>query len=198
MNLFDRFVQRYGRLPTERDPDYLEMLRMSKYRILPIPDVGPAFKCANCGAAKNDGRGYVDFGLQVDWYGVVYLCTECLKDIAGKAGLFRALELRIIQLEEEIKKRQYVNLSVESFRETVLRTFEEVRERFVDLHSTGDDSSPGNNDSVDSSSNESGKSGTDSTESGTTKSEQPTSKSSTVSGRKDVPQLADLLKQKPQ
>lgn len=197
MNLFDRFVQKYGRLPTERDPDYLEMLRMSKYRILAVPDVNPA-KCANCGSAKCDGRNYVDFGLQVDWYGVVYLCTECLKDIAGKAGLFRGLELRILQLEEEVKNRTVDRLTLKNFEATVLRTFEEVRERFVDLHSTGDDSGPGNNDSVDSSADESGKSGTDSTEPGTTKSEQPTSKSSTVSGRKDVLELADLLKQKPQ
>lgn len=190
MNLFDRFVQRYGRLPTERDPDYLEMLRMSKYRILPIPDVGPAFKCANCGAAKNDGRGYVDFGLQVDWYGVVYLCTECLRDIAEKAGLFRALELKILQLEEEQKRHSEVKLSIESFQAAVLRTFEEVKENFVGVHSTGDYSEPSIDDNLDFSSNKS-------SEPGLTKSKQGAVESPTIAGRKDVPKLADLLEQKP-
>jgi hypothetical protein len=197
VNLFDRFVQKHGRLPTEYDPDYLEMLRMSKYRILPVPDVNPA-KCANCGSCKNDGRGYVDFGLQVDWYGVVYLCTECLRDIAEKAGLFRALELKIVQLEEEVKHRAVDKLTLKNFEATVLRTFEEVRERFVDLHSTGDDIGTSNNASVDSPQDESSKSGTDSTEPGTETANSGTTKQTSGSGRKDVLELADLLKQKPQ
>jgi hypothetical protein len=187
VNLFERFVQKYGRLPTERDPAYLEMLRMSKYRILPVPDVNPA-KCANCGACKNDGRGYVDFGLQVDWYGVVYLCTECLRDIAEKAGLFRALELKIVQLEEEVKHRTVDRLTLKNFEATVLRTFEEVRERFVDLHSSGDDRGPGINDNLATRKDEPSKSATSGPE-------QRAVKQTSVSGRKDVPQLADLLKQ---
>ncbi len=182
-----------GKLPTERDPRYLEILNMSKYRILALPDVGPALKCANCGCGRNDGRGYIDFGLQVDWYGVVYLCTECLRDIAEKAGLFRSLELKILQLEEEVKERTVDRLTLKNFEATVLRTFEEVNNRFVSLHSVGDGSTSDSPIDVVPDEDKQTESDVTGADSGTEKPEQPTSKSSTVSGRKDVPELADLL-----
>jgi hypothetical protein len=190
-----RYVQKYnGRLPTERDPRYLEILNMSKYRILAFPDVGNHLKCANCGCGREDGRKYIDFGLQIDWYGPVYLCTECIRDIAEKSGLFRALELKVVQLEEIIKNRTEAKLNLENFKETVLRTFEEVNQSFVKLHPSVDGSTSDTDASVGDDENESSESGVDQTESGTKESESGTTKSSAVPGRKNVPKLADILK----
>lgn len=38
-------------------------------------------KCSICGGMKYDGRKWIDFGLSIDWYGVVYLCTFCFEEI---------------------------------------------------------------------------------------------------------------------
>lgn len=125
----DKFISRYGRLPTEFDSDYLEMLRMGKYRVLEVPDVSPG-KCGNCGASKNDGRKYVDIGLHIDWYGALYLCTLCLKDIAQTAGLFSNLEEQKNTLQilvddgEDLRKQGF------ALHDTVMRTLEEVKDYY--------------------------------------------------------------------
>jgi hypothetical protein len=39
-----------------------------------------------CGSAGDDERKFIDFGFQLDWYGAVYFCTECIKEFAQAAG----------------------------------------------------------------------------------------------------------------
>lgn len=187
-SVFDRYVARYGKLPTEFDPDYLEMLRMSKYRILEIPDVSPG-KCGNCGASNGIGRKYVDIGLHIEWYGALFLCTLCLKDICSTAGLFEEFEKEIRIRQEELVSRETLLNQGTELQETVLSVFEEVKEHFTNLHSLSDDS------------------GTDSSavpvidppvsESGTNSPKSRTTKSTASSGSKDLPSLADLLKSNP-
>jgi hypothetical protein len=184
--IFDAFVQKYGRLPTEFDPDYLEMLRMSKYRILDVPDVAPA-KCANCGSTKSDGRKYVDFGLQVDWYGVVYLCGLCLGEIARKMGLFsqveQALADSLVYGVDKIKglQEQGVNLH-----DTVVKTFKEFEEFYAGLYSFGMDRNPNDPSGI-------GTSEAAANKSGITEPKSRTSKSTSSSGSQDVRSLTDLL-----
>ena len=44
-------------------------------------------KCACCGyAEQNSDRGYVDWGVQVDGYGAVVLCTTCLTEAGNRLG----------------------------------------------------------------------------------------------------------------
>lgn len=180
-NLMERFINVYGRLPTEKDPDYLEMLRMSKYRILQVPDLNLA-KCANCGSAKNDGRKYIDFGLYVEWYGTVFLCTLCIKDIAMNAGLFDELEHRV----EELKFSKIKDEEKEELKKAVLHTLEEVKTQFVSLHSSPDGSGSNSSSSVVFSENES-------TKSGVTKTEQGIIKPTSSSGSKNLSRLTELL-----
>jgi hypothetical protein len=135
-SVYDRFVHKYSRLPTEFDPDYLEMLNMSKYQVDDAPMLKP-FKCANCGSAKKDGRGYVRFGLEVDWFGIVYLCTECLTDIASNAGLLKKLENKIAELESKELKHEELLASGANLNDTVLKTFEEVKAFYASLHPSG-------------------------------------------------------------
>lgn len=177
----ERFIHVHGRLPTEKDPDYLEMLRMSKYRILQIPDMNMA-KCANCGSAKNDGRKYIDFGLYIEWYGTVFLCTLCIKDIAMNAGLFEPLEQEV----EKLKFSKIKEEEKEELKKAVLHTLEEVNAQFVNLYSSPDDSSSDRTPSVVFSENESTKSGSAETKPGIIK---PTSSSRP----KDFSRLTELL-----
>lgn len=182
--VYHQFVKRYGRLPTEIDPDYLEMLRMSKYRILDVPDLKPG-KCANCGSSKNDGRKYVDFGLEVDWFGIVFICGICLGDVARQMGLFKVYEDKIAELESKLKSFTDLKTEGKVLQDVVLKTFEEVKEYFVSLHSTGDDSSSSSDASVVPNKKPN--------EQGTTKTSTRTTQSNSSGGSKNLPSLADLL-----
>jgi len=192
MNLHDRFMQKFGRPPTEFDTDYLEMLNMSKYRILDIPDKKQA-KCANCGSVKNDGRKYVDFGLEVDWYGIVYLCSLCMLDIANNMGLFNKAEEQIEQLRHE--KASLINLLLaqgDSIENKLNNLMGEVREYFDALRTIDDGKSPDSDIVVDINASTGAENVTESDQS-TGKTEQRTTESTAGSGLKNVSSLTELL-----
>jgi hypothetical protein len=180
----DAFIARYGRLPTEFDKDYLEMLRMSKYIVQPVPMTAPG-KCANCGASKNDGRMYVDFGLQIDWYGALHICGLCIRDVAETLELFTPLRQELLAVREAAVAREFLVSQGTDLKETFLSIFEEVKTHFDDLHSAGNDTtldpSPVPDDVVPSPSE-----GTKEAKSGTTE-------STSVSRSKNLPSLAELL-----
>lgn len=188
-SIFDRFVARYGRLPTEFDTDYLEMLQMTKYRIIPVPDFRPS-KCANCGSTKEDGRKYIDFGLQVDWYGVVYLCSYCVNEIAREMGLFAELEARLDAILAEAVSIKELQDQGERLHDTVVKAFKEFEEFYGSLHTPGYSSDSDASDDLGTNETASDKSTTDETESTITK---PTSSPR----RKNVSSLAEFLTPKP-
>lgn len=171
VRIMNLFIQKYGRLPTEFDSDYLEMLRMSKYRILAIPDLKPG-KCANCGSAKNDGRKYVDFGLEVDFFGIVYLCGFCLKDIANNMDLFRSYIDEIGALKAELLNIKVQQQKEDSLEHKMLHTFREVKEYIASIYPDLDNSSPnGSSDVVTNKGSVKTESGSDGTESESVKSD---------------------------
>lgn len=148
-DLVDKFVNRYGRLPTEIDRDYLEMLRMSKYRIKDVPDLPPG-KCANCGSSKGDGRKYVDFGLDVPWYGIVWLCSLCLKDIGHNAGIFVELEEELVHVNKLLLDRMVLEKQGKELKGELTEVFEGVKYYLDELRSLGSDSDPSSSASVES------------------------------------------------
>ncbi len=190
-DLVTRFILKYGRLPTERDPDYLELLRMTKFRVIERPDVAP-FKCANCLSAKEGDRQYVDFGAYVDWYGTILFCTLCLNEIGMHAGLFKAYEIQILKLEETISSLRAAQVTAEELKSVVLHTFEEVKEYFDNLPASGSESAINSNAGVgtDQESNYTDADKPDSAAQGT---ESKPVKSTAKSGSKNLPSLADLL-----
>jgi len=183
-SLVDRFIIKYGRLPTEIDPDYLEMLRMSKYRVLDVPDVSPG-KCGNCGASKNDGRRYIDIGLQIEWYGAMYLCGSCLLDIANTMGLFKDLETKLEEAEAKFEAVKGLQEKGEELHETVMRTARDLEAFYAGIHPLGNNSSPDSTPSVvfDEAA----------AESRINENESRTSKQNSSSGRKDFRSLTELL-----
>lgn len=187
--LVKRFHEQYGRLPTEFDRDYLEMLRMTKYIIKDAPQFPPS-KCANCGTSKVDGRQYIDFGLTVDWFGVVYLCGYCVKDITKDFGFFKPYEIEIASLREQIASLKKLLTKGSDLNENVVKTFKEYEEFYAGLHSTVDDRNPSGITDL----------GTDppAVEQGTTELQSRTSKPATGTGRKNLPSLADLLNANPE
>src|SRR5688500_3188971 len=133
----EKFHNKYGRLPTENDPDYLEMLKMSKFRILSKPDSSPG-KCASCGGFKEDGRKYVDFGLYVDWYGTVLLCSLCAKEMAEVLGFIQEIN------QEEIAHPDFkvdIETSVENLQKTLREYYEYMATRDTNSSNSVDDNS---------------------------------------------------------
>jgi hypothetical protein len=192
VSLFDKFVARYGRLPTEYDSDYLEMLRMSKYRVMAVPDVQPG-KCANCGASKGDGRKYIDIGVEVPWYGAIFFCSLCLADIGRHTGLFDELEEKLKAANEAVVSTNTLYTAGELLEEAIVKNFEEVKEYFDKLSAIRADL--GSNRGVGLESyKEPSKSATGKGDRPALETEQRTTKSTPSSGSKDLLSLAERLK----
>lgn len=58
----------------------------SRFRLLDVAIKKPG-TCLVCKSDGSDERQFVDFGKTVDWYGVVYVCTFCLSEVAKLLGL---------------------------------------------------------------------------------------------------------------
>lgn len=160
---------------------------MTKYRIVDIPDVKP-FKCVNCRSSKKDGRRYVDFGEDVEWYGTVFICGFCLKDVSIKMGLFE--EVNETLARATVTKNEVSELfeKGEQLHETVVKTFKEFEEFYGTLHSHVQSSVEHSTDSDSNLGNEE-----TATKSGTTETKPRAVKSAPSSGRENVRSLTDLL-----
>lgn len=53
----------------------------SRIQVLNVPVAAPG-KCVMCGSSNGEDRTFLDFGFAIDWYGVVYFCSECIKEFA--------------------------------------------------------------------------------------------------------------------
>lgn len=58
-------------------------------------------KCAICGTVDTD-REYVDFGFELDYYGVVYFCNFCLAEMVALLGYIPTDRWKMI-VDENIK-----------------------------------------------------------------------------------------------
>ena len=74
-----------------------------RIKLLSNPDALPA-KCAICGYPGGDQRKFVDFGLDIDYYGVIYLCTDCMNEIAVGIGYLLPEVVTKITAENELLK----------------------------------------------------------------------------------------------
>ena len=70
----------------------------SRFSIHENPNVAPG-NCAVCRHSGGDGRYFVDFGLQLDWYGAVYFCSECVRELAGAIGYVPIEDLNLARRE---------------------------------------------------------------------------------------------------
>jgi hypothetical protein len=64
-------------------PDAVQSL--GRFQVLEHNQLIAPGKCAGCGGFTN--RRFIDFGLELDFYGVVYLCLEtCFTEVANQIG----------------------------------------------------------------------------------------------------------------
>lgn len=85
----------------------------SRIQIVDVPLLAPGV-CFICGTAGLDDRTFIDFGRQIDWYGAVYLCSECIKEVAVSIGFIPVAEFdelytefRELAAEKDIADAKY-------------------------------------------------------------------------------------------
>jgi hypothetical protein len=88
----------------------------SRFRILDVAIQKPGI-CFVCKDSGGDGRQFVDFNQTIEWYGVVYICTACVSEIAKLIGfatylkyeeLFKKYEKALLDLGNANLEVQYV------------------------------------------------------------------------------------------
>lgn len=60
-------------------------------------------KCYYCGTSEPDRGPWLDTGIEIEYYGVVYYCTLCMNDLANKMGYITPevadeLKLQVLEL----------------------------------------------------------------------------------------------------
>lgn len=78
---------------------------ISRFQILSHNELQYPHKCGTCGSFSGDnGKRYVDFGCWVEYYGTVYICTECFLGATTELNVvpmsrFKALEQNNAELQ---------------------------------------------------------------------------------------------------
>ncbi|MGS2592236.1 hypothetical protein [Streptomyces hebeiensis] len=53
----------------------------SRFSIVNTPVIAPGI-CVSCSTADIDDRKFIDFNKEVEYYGVIYICTPCVTELA--------------------------------------------------------------------------------------------------------------------
>ncbi|MBK6790907.1 MAG: hypothetical protein IPG77_25665 [Betaproteobacteria bacterium] len=68
---------------------------LERFQLLDKPIAAPA-KCAICGSVS---KPVIDFNFNLDWYGAVYFCVECMQAAARAIGLVSIKEYTALAQE---------------------------------------------------------------------------------------------------
>lgn len=86
----------------------------SRVQVLDVPIAAPG-NCSMCGSVGGDGRKFLDYGKQLDWYGAVYFCSECIKEFASAVdyiakaafdGLYKDYQKLEVAYDKLVKRNQ--------------------------------------------------------------------------------------------
>ncbi len=143
----------------------------SRIKVLETPILAPG-TCSLCGSAGDGKRTFIDFGKQLDWYGAVYFCSECICEASLAIGYIpvasfeklhndhRALQ---IELDQLVKRHEAVsnalsillansNVSVDDFVQSIVPPVEESTEfEFPNAESTEGDTETNESSDVEGS-----------------------------------------------
>jgi hypothetical protein len=63
-------------------------------------------KCAICGTCGDENSEFLDFGLELDFYGVVYFCMTCvMSDVLDALDL--VTRTRLIEVQDELEQEKF-------------------------------------------------------------------------------------------
>jgi hypothetical protein len=98
-----------------------------RVKVLDYPYAAPS-KCVVCGSGPEAGRKFIDFGQQLEFYGAIYYCSDCMREVAMCVGFYPVAEFE--KLED-----MYHNLSAKYDRD--LAELEGYRDVFASLRRSG-------------------------------------------------------------
>lgn len=79
----------------------LGQMNLGRFKVIEANQMLAPGKCAGCGGFTK--RRFVDFGLELDFYGVVYLCLEvCFTEVANKLGFLSPVQTQELKLKLEM------------------------------------------------------------------------------------------------
>lgn len=108
----------------------LDQMSLGRFKVIEANQLLAPGKCAGCGGFTK--RRFVDFGLELDFYGVVYLCLEvCFTEVANKLGFLSPEQT--IELKAKLSERAATILE----QQLMLDKLEAVRDAIDNYRSGG-------------------------------------------------------------
>lgn len=97
-----------------------ELSPQSRFSVHDTPPLlpGTCFIC-NIGSGVDD-RKFLDFGKQLKWYGAIYFCSECVREIAEALNFYPAevMEMLLESNGELVKSNSDLKAEMESIRDS--------------------------------------------------------------------------------
>jgi len=123
--------------------------------------------CIGCGTTDNgntEGKsfGMVDLGRDIDWYGVCYICYNCIRELAAVAGLIspgdyediaNRLASRELQVTQLTVENEHLRRIVDGYSSLSLSNFGHDDSDGTDLEDTpslGEETSPDESEDISS------------------------------------------------
>lgn len=111
----------------------------SKIQLLEAPRLAPGV-CAVCGASRSDDRQYIDMKWDIDFYGVVYLCTFCFTEAVNTLGCLTKEQSEALEAENDRLRQEIIDFRLE--RDAIHDIANKLRDTglidFVTARSSGD------------------------------------------------------------
>lgn len=73
----------------------------SRIKVLDTPVMAPGI-CSLCGSSGDGKRKFIDFGKQLDWYGAIYFCSECIREVAQSIDYIHISDFNL--LHDKLRK----------------------------------------------------------------------------------------------
>lgn len=96
-----------------------------KFKVLPLPEALPV-ACIACGVST---KPVVDFGVSIDYYGAVYICVDCVKEMAHMFGFVPRKEF-----ENVVDELEVVKANLKDAENAVTDAVKDINERANLLH----------------------------------------------------------------
>lgn len=102
----------------------------SRLKVLANPELAPGV-CFLNGCVGDGKRKFIDFGRNIEWYGAVYICTECIVEVVEAADYIPVAAYDVLHGEHRKLKVELAQLK------TKYAPFEEAIKNVVDSPPNG-------------------------------------------------------------